>query len=296
MGVLGCSQGGAAALLAPQPLSVDAIVLEEGYPRIGPAIENRLRLRVGPLAPMLTPLFLWELEARLHITASELEPIRSIGQLGSPVLIAAGSADQHTTLADSQELFDAASNPKVLWIVAGAKHQDLLNFDKGQYEAHVVRFLIDLLRTTPQFDAHRLSKAELEQLIGHALKAKKPLVFGPNQGVFHCFDLGEPYLEFGPEHTLLVYGDGYVGWRVPIRYDAAEDGKIVLKSPPYEDSAAFIKEKDLHDAYAFRYGPSVYLVKDSDPTPDLGFENGARWPYKMLAADQANSRHELFSR
>ena len=85
----------------------------------------------------------------------------------------------------------------------GAKHQDLLKFDKAQYESHVVRFLIDNLRTTPQFDAYRFSKTEVEQLIGDSLKAKKPLVFGPNQGVFHCCDLGEPYLEFRPEHTLL---------------------------------------------------------------------------------------------
>jgi fermentation-respiration switch protein FrsA (DUF1100 family) len=296
IGVLGCSQGGAAVLLAPQPLGVDAVVLEEVYPRIGQALENRLRLRVGPLAPILTRLFLWELNARLHISASELEPIRAIGKLRSPVLIVAGSQDQHTTLAESQQLFDAASNPKELWTVVGAKHQDLLNYDKSQYESHVVRFLIDNLRTAPQFDAHRLSKAEVEQLIADSLKAKKPLVFGPNQGVSHCCDLGEPYLEFGPEHTLLLYGDGYVGWKVPIGYDVAADGKVILKSLPYEDETAFLKEKNLHDAYVFRYGPTVYLVKDSDPTPDLGFEGGARWPYKMLDADKANSWHELFSR
>jgi alpha-beta hydrolase superfamily lysophospholipase len=296
VGVLGCSQCGAAALLAPQPLGIDAIVLEEVYPRIGQALENRLRLRVGPLAPMLTHLFLWQLKARLHIAASDLEPIRSIGHLGSPVLIAAGSQDQHTTLSESQQLFDAASNPKILWTVAGAKHQDLLNYDKAQYESHVVRFLIDNLRTTPQFGAHRLSKAEVEQLIGDTLKAKKSLVFGPNQGVFHCCDRGEPYLEFRPEHTLLLYGDGYVGWLVPIGYDVAADGKIIFKFPTAENEPDVYKAKDLHDAYAFRFGPSVYLVKDSDPTPDLGFEDGSRWPYKMLDVEKANYWHELFSR
>jgi fermentation-respiration switch protein FrsA (DUF1100 family) len=139
--------GGAAVLLGHQPAGFDAVVLEEVYPRIGKAIENRLRLRVGGfLAPMLTRLFLWQLEPRLNITVSELEPIRSIGHLGSPVLIAAGSEDQHTTLAESQELYDAASNPKELWVLAGAKHQDLLKYDKTQYESQFVRFLIDNLR------------------------------------------------------------------------------------------------------------------------------------------------------
>src|ERR1700729_3055062 len=35
IGIVGCSMGGAAALLAPQPLGVDAVVLESVYPRIG---------------------------------------------------------------------------------------------------------------------------------------------------------------------------------------------------------------------------------------------------------------------
>ena len=141
VGVVGCSLGGASLLLAPQPSGFDAVVLEAVYPRIARAAENRIRIRLGPLAPVLTPLLLMQLEPRLHITASDLEPIRSIGRLGAPVLIAAGSKDEHTTLEESQELFDAASTPKSLWVVEGARHQDLLAYDGKGYEEHVVGFL-----------------------------------------------------------------------------------------------------------------------------------------------------------
>jgi uncharacterized protein len=141
IGVLACSLGGASVLLAPQPSEFDAVVLEAVYPRISRAVENRIRIRLGVLAPVLTPLLLAQLGPRLHIAASDLEPIRSIGRLGSPVLIAAGSKDEHTTLEESQELFDAASTPKSLWIVEGARHQDLLAYDKLGYEEHVVGFL-----------------------------------------------------------------------------------------------------------------------------------------------------------
>jgi alpha-beta hydrolase superfamily lysophospholipase len=82
-----------------------------------------------------------QLEPRLHISVSELEPIRWIGKLGAPVRVAAGSRDQHTTLEESQELFDAAVQPKSLWIVEGAKHQDMLAYDRQGYEEHVVGFL-----------------------------------------------------------------------------------------------------------------------------------------------------------
>jgi alpha-beta hydrolase superfamily lysophospholipase len=145
VGVVACSLGGASVLLAPQPSGFDAVVLEAVYPRITRAVENRVRIRLGALAPLLTPLLLMQLEPRLHITAADLEPIRSIGRLGAPVLIAAGSKDEHTTLEESQELFDAASNPKSLWVVEGARHQDLLEFDRDGYEKHVAGFLRERL-------------------------------------------------------------------------------------------------------------------------------------------------------
>jgi fermentation-respiration switch protein FrsA (DUF1100 family) len=141
IGVIGESLGGASVLLAPQPSGFDAVVLEAVYPRIGQAVENRIRMRLGALAPVLAPLLLRQLRPRLHISESDLEPIRSIGQLGAPVLILAGSRDEHTTLADSQELFAAASAPKSLWVVEGAKHEDLLRFDPAGYEEHVMGFL-----------------------------------------------------------------------------------------------------------------------------------------------------------
>ena len=74
-----------------------------------------------------------------------MEPIRSIGRLGAPVMVAAGSRDEHTTLAESQELFGAAAESKQMWIVEGAKHQDFLRYDPKGYEEHVVGFLKEKL-------------------------------------------------------------------------------------------------------------------------------------------------------
>ncbi|HEX4965098.1 MAG TPA: alpha/beta hydrolase [Thermoanaerobaculia bacterium] len=145
IGVIGCSLGGASVLLGPQPSGYDAVVLEAVYPRVSRAVENRIRLRLGPLAPLLAPLLLAQLPSRLHVSAADLEPIRSIGRLGSPVLVVAGSRDEHTTLAESEELFNAAAQPKQLWIVEGARHQDFLAYDPAGYAAHVVTFLQDHL-------------------------------------------------------------------------------------------------------------------------------------------------------
>ena len=150
VGVIGCSLGGASLLLGPQPSGFDAVVLEAVYPRVTRAVENRIRIYLGPLAPMLTPLLVMQLQPRLHIVPADLEPIRNIGKVGAPVLVVAGSRDEHTTLAESTELFDAAAEPKQLRVVEGAKHQDFLQFDPRGYDARVVEFLIELDSAVPR--------------------------------------------------------------------------------------------------------------------------------------------------
>jgi fermentation-respiration switch protein FrsA (DUF1100 family) len=145
MGVIGQSMGGAAVLLGQQPSGFDAVVLEETYPRIKRALKNRAQMRLGLLAPALSPLLLMQLPLRLHIAPSDLEQIRSISRLGAPVLVVAGEKDAHTTLTESQELFDAAAQPKALWIVEGAHHQDFFVYDPQGYKAHVVAFLSEHL-------------------------------------------------------------------------------------------------------------------------------------------------------
>jgi uncharacterized protein len=148
IGAIGCSLGGASILLGHQPTGFDAVVLEAVYPRIGRAVENRIRLRVGALAPLLTPLLLAQIPLRLRISPDDLEPIRHIADVGAPILIAAGSRDEHTTLGESEELYGTAVQPKQLWVVDGARHQDFLAYDSTGYDAHVIEFLVHYLWPT----------------------------------------------------------------------------------------------------------------------------------------------------
>jgi pimeloyl-ACP methyl ester carboxylesterase len=141
VGVIGVSLGGAAVLLGEQPAGFDAVVLEAVYPRLGRALDNRIGIRVGWLRKALAPLLLVQIEPRLGVTPEELEPIRHIAKLGSPVMVVGGSRDAHTTEEETRELFAAATGLKQLWIVDGAAHQDFSRFDRAGYEAHVVAFL-----------------------------------------------------------------------------------------------------------------------------------------------------------
>ena len=154
VGAVGISLGGAAALLGPAPLEVDALVLESIYPDIDAALANRLRTALGGIigpaaAPVLAPLFKLLLPPILGARPAELRPVDRIGEVRAPILVASGTADDRTTLAESQDLFAHVGAPGIFWAVAGAGHEDLQRFDPAGYDRVVLAFLDRHLRREP---------------------------------------------------------------------------------------------------------------------------------------------------
>ena len=81
-----------------------------------------------------------QLQPRLGLSTDQLRPITKIGNIKAPKLIIAGSEDKHTLLSESQQMYKSAQEPKELWIVNGAQHQDIYRFAKLDYELHVLMF------------------------------------------------------------------------------------------------------------------------------------------------------------
>jgi alpha-beta hydrolase superfamily lysophospholipase len=154
VGALGVSLGGAAALLGPEPLHLDALVLESVYPDIDAALANRLSSSLGPIAgplftPVLTPTFKLLLPPILGVHADELRPIDRIGMVRIPLLVASGTADDRTTLLEARAMFDRALEPKQFWAVQGAAHVDLERYGPDQYWSVVLPFLTMTLQRPP---------------------------------------------------------------------------------------------------------------------------------------------------
>lgn len=149
LGVIGLSLGGAATALASSTLpglDVDAMTLEMVYPDINRAVSNRLERYMGGWARGLAPLLVWQLKPRLGIDETALRPIDRIGAIKAPKLFIAGAKDRHTKLAESRELFAAASEPKELWVVEEAEHVDVHQVAQEEYERRVLNFFEKHLR------------------------------------------------------------------------------------------------------------------------------------------------------
>ena len=134
IGVIGVSLGGASFLLGEAPPQVDALVLEAVHPRLRRAIENRV-------GRWIAPLMLLQVEPRLGVPIAKLNPVHHIAAVEAPVLVVGGERDTDTTEEETRALFAAAREPKELWIVPGAGHEDFSRIDPDGYRQHVIGFL-----------------------------------------------------------------------------------------------------------------------------------------------------------
>jgi fermentation-respiration switch protein FrsA (DUF1100 family) len=146
VGAIGVSLGGAAALLGPGPLPVDALVLESVFPDIRRALVNRLRIHLGPvvsriLTPVLAPLFRLLMRLVLGVDPRRLRPVDRIAEVTVPVLVASGTRDRSTTIAEARTLFEHATGPKQFWAVDGAGHVNLERFGPAAYWQIVLPFI-----------------------------------------------------------------------------------------------------------------------------------------------------------
>jgi alpha-beta hydrolase superfamily lysophospholipase len=141
VGVIGCSLGGAAAVLAEPPLDVQALVLEMMYPTVVEATKDRIAMRFGPAGRLLSPLLTIQMKSRLGCTTDDLRPIVRVETIKVPKLIIAGAEDRDTPLRESKEIFTRAAEPKKFVSFEGARHQDLLNLAPEKYKKVILDFL-----------------------------------------------------------------------------------------------------------------------------------------------------------
>lgn len=149
--IIGRSLGGASAVFANP--NVDLIVLESVYPTVSEAIHNRVQMRMGILHHVIAPLLVGQLKPRLDVSPRELRPIVEIANLKRAILIASGDHDEHTTIIETNRMFEAANEPKKLVVFNGAGHVDLLDYDSVKYESEIVEYMNQII-------GERISSAE----------------------------------------------------------------------------------------------------------------------------------------
>lgn len=138
--LMGVSMGGSVAIMAAPDLPVAAVVADAAYADLRNPISNRMREAGYPLARLGSRLVVGaaSLRARARLR-SPIQRVAGIAPRG--LLLIAPSDDKTVSPAQSQRMFDAAGEPKELFVVEGAAHADAHAAAPEAYERRVLDFL-----------------------------------------------------------------------------------------------------------------------------------------------------------
>ena len=142
VGALGTSLGGSVVVRAA---AVDprlrAIVVESSFSSLAAAVddafEDRSVFPKWPFAPLLIALA----EQRAGFKVSQVDSARDLATLSPrPVLIIHGTDDRLFPFYHAQRMYDAAREPKELWLIEGLGHANPVTGREAEYREHVVTF------------------------------------------------------------------------------------------------------------------------------------------------------------
>eukprot|EP00049_Salpingoeca_infusionum_P011120 m.191574 g.191574 ORF g.191574 m.191574 type:complete len:375 (-) comp14845_c0_seq2:2066-3190(-) len=155
--VCGTSTGAAAALIASGRVQdtaalsyIDGVVAENSFACRADQFDHVAKavFMCAPwLAHVVAPFHWLVRELTLALvqrldTIPYVSPRESVGRVAPrPVLLMHGTSDLVVPVEHSLQLYDAASEPKQLWVVEGAEHTALYDVDAREWEARVQHIL-----------------------------------------------------------------------------------------------------------------------------------------------------------
>lgn len=148
IGCFGVSMGGSVALLAASRFPViRAVVVDSAYADPAKAIARAQWLTYHIPRIPFGQLCIWGTELRLGRRLDSLNPVRQIGRLAPrPLFIVHGTKDGSIPPEEGRALYEAAGDPKELWLVSDAEHASSFYLNPALYSKRVLEFFQHELR------------------------------------------------------------------------------------------------------------------------------------------------------
>jgi uncharacterized protein len=123
--------------------AIEALVADSPFA----SLEEEMDLRVP--FPIMRSLIRFFAERETGVSPALVRPIDDIGQISPrPVFLIQGMADTMVPLNSAQRLYEAAGEPRQLWVDENVPHLNMYAYDKARYAQRVIKF----------FDEYLLSK------------------------------------------------------------------------------------------------------------------------------------------
>jgi fermentation-respiration switch protein FrsA (DUF1100 family) len=154
VGLMGFSMGAAVALAtAPLSEAVRAVIADSAFAEMRTILVTYLKQQGIPLrlASALTTLIIWAADLRLRCNLADADPLHCVGRIAPrPLLLIHGGHDQGIPVSDAYRLYEAAGEPKELWVVPEAEHRCADKVCPEEYLSRVLTFF-DRWLTVPVF-------------------------------------------------------------------------------------------------------------------------------------------------
>ena len=75
----------------------------------------------------------------------QVSPLSAVSKIHVPIFFIHGIEDHFIKYQYSQELYIGANDPKELWFIASANHNDVHDIGKKEYEERIVNFFVSHL-------------------------------------------------------------------------------------------------------------------------------------------------------
>jgi uncharacterized protein len=138
--LFGVSMGAAIAIQAAPELPVAAVVADAAFAELHHPIGNRMRQVGYPLPELGSRAIV--VAAAFRTRSRLLDPIGAVSRIAPRgLLLIAPKADELISWRQSVRLFEAAAEPKELYVVEGAAHAEAYAADPDEYRRRVLEFL-----------------------------------------------------------------------------------------------------------------------------------------------------------
>jgi alpha-beta hydrolase superfamily lysophospholipase len=144
---LGVSMGGAIALqsAAVEP-RIEGVVAEDPFSDLREVSYDYAGMRFSPFLgkTLFRPASIFAVDAIAKaggFDPDEVSPEKAVAARPFPTLLICGTRDQTIPCRHAELIYKAATGPKELWVVEGARHASALGLEPAEYEARVIRFL-----------------------------------------------------------------------------------------------------------------------------------------------------------
>jgi alpha-beta hydrolase superfamily lysophospholipase len=141
IGIFGWSMGAAVAIqVAALDTRVAAVVAESGFATLRNVFDDYQRRMIKLPWHYLRNIVIKRSEFLADFKANDVAPVEAVKSIHVPIFLLHGTEDNLIKYNYSEKVYQAANNPKELWLISGARHHDMMEVGGEEYTRRITAF------------------------------------------------------------------------------------------------------------------------------------------------------------